>query len=73
VPTLFREGERVTVDFGIGDPQSGEIIAASDDGRSVTVRLDAGIMGHGDLPLAWRNDAEYDLLAGGRAFLRKLI
>jgi hypothetical protein len=50
MPTLFEEGERVIVDFGIGDPQSGEIIAAADDGRSVTVRLDAGIMGYGDLP-----------------------
>jgi hypothetical protein len=73
VPTLFRECERVIVDFGIGDPQSGEIIAASDDGRSVTVRLGDGIMGCGDLPLVWRNGAEYDLLAGGRALLRKLV
>jgi hypothetical protein len=73
VPTLFREGERVIVDFGIGDPQSGEIVAASDDGKSVTVRLDAGIMGHGDLPLMWKNGAEYNLLAGGSAILRKLI
>ena len=73
MPTLFREGERVIVDFGIGDPQSGEIIAASDDGKSVTVRLDAGIMGYGDLPLVWRRAAEYGLLAGGSAFLRKLI
>jgi hypothetical protein len=72
VPTLFSEGERVTVDFGIGDPQSGEIIAASDEGKSVTVRLDAGIMGYGDLPLVWRNGAEYKLLAGGRVLLRKL-
>jgi hypothetical protein len=73
MPTLFEEGERVIVDFGIGDPQSGEIIAAADDGRSVTVRLDAGIMGYGDLPLTWKNGAEYKLLAGGRAFLGKLI
>jgi hypothetical protein len=73
VPTLFREGERVIVDFGIRDPQSGEIIAASGDGKSVTVRLDAGIMGYGDLPLMWKNGAEYNLLAGGSTFLRKLI
>ena len=73
MPTLFREGERVIVDFGIGNPQSGEIIAASDDGKSVTVRLDAGIMGYGELPLVWRNGTEYDLLAGGRVFLRKLV
>jgi hypothetical protein len=60
------------VDFGIGDPQSGEIIAASDDGKSVTVRLDAGIMGYGDLPLVWKHAAEYNLLAAGSAFLRRL-
>ena len=73
MPTLFREGERVIVDFGIGDPRSGEIIAASDDGKLVTVRLDASVMGYGDLPFAWRNGAEYGLLAGGSAFLRKSI
>ena len=72
MPTLFRKGERVIVDFGIGDPQSGEIVAASDDGKSLTVRLDTGIMGHGDLPLMWKNGAEYNLLAGGSAFLQKL-
>ena len=73
MPTLFREAERVIVEFGIGEPQPGEIIAASADGKSVTVRLNDGIMGHGDLPLVWRNGAEYNLLAGGRALLRKLV
>ena len=73
MPTLFREGERVIVDFGIGDPQLGDVIAASDDRKSLTVRLDAGIMGYGDLPLVWSKGGEYNLLAGGSAFLRKLL
>jgi hypothetical protein len=30
-------------------------------------------MGYGELPLVWRNGTEYDLLAGGRVFLRKLV
>ena len=69
--TLFREGERVIVDFDVGDPQLGEIVAASDDGKSVTVRLDAGIMGYGDLPLVWRSGTTVRLTGCARAFLRR--
>ena len=72
MPAIFREGERVIVEFGLGDPQSGEIIAASDDGKAVTVRLANGIVGHGDMPLTWRGGNEYDLLAGGKVTVRKL-
>jgi hypothetical protein len=65
VRTLFREGERVIVDFDVGDPQLGEIVAASDDGKSVTVRLDAGIMGYDGSGTTVR------LTGRARAFLRR--
>ena len=52
--------------------QNGKIIVVSDDCKTMTVRLDNGIMGQGDMPLQWRSDNEYDLLAGGRVMLRKL-
>ena len=69
---LFKEGERIVVEFGIGDPQIGEIIAVSDHGKKMTVRLSKGIMGQGDMPLQWRSDNEYVLLAGGRVKVLKL-
>ena len=69
---LFREGEHVIVEFGIGDPQLGKVIAVSDHCETMTVRLGDGIMGQGDMPLQRRSDDEYDLLAGGRVKLRKL-
>ena len=69
---LFKEGEHVMVEFGIGDPQLGKIIAVSDSCKMMTVRLGGGIMGQGDMPLQWSSDNEYDLLAGGRVKVRKL-
>ena len=70
--SLFNEGEHVIVEFGVGDPQRGKIIAVSDNCKMITVRLSHGIMGQGDMPLQWSIDNEYDLLAGGRVKLRKL-
>ena len=70
--SLFKEGERVIVEFGVGDPQLGKIIAVSYRCKMMTVRLSEGIMGQGDMPLQWRSDNEYDLLAGGRVKIRKL-
>jgi hypothetical protein len=69
----FRVGDRVIVEFGIGDLQPGEVISLSDDGRAMTVRLGKGVMGHGDMPLVRRNDSEYDLQAGGTVTLWKLV
>ena len=68
----FKEGERVLVDFGVGDAQLGEIIAVSHHSKMVTVRLTEGIVGHGDMPLQWRSENEYDLLAGGKVKIQKL-
>ena len=70
--SFFKEGERVIVDFGVGDPQLGKIIAVSHHCQMLTVRLCKGIMGQGDMPLQWRSDGDYALLAGGRVKLRKL-
>ena len=70
--SLFKKGEHVVVEFGVGEPQNGKIIVVSDDCKTMTVRLDNGIMGQGDMPLQWRSDNEYDLLAGGRVKLLKL-
>ena len=70
---LFNEGENVIVEFGVGDPQLGKIIAVSDHCKMMTVRLGKGVMGQGDMPLQWRSDNEYDLLAGGRVKLLKLL
>lgn len=72
MPPFFREGERVIVDFGVGDPQTGEIVAISDQHKTMTVRLAKGIMGEGDMPLQWRSGNEFDLLEGGRVRIRKL-
>jgi hypothetical protein len=70
--SFFKEGEPVIVEFGVGDPQLGKIIAVSHRGKMMTVRLSNGIMGQGDMPLQWRSDNEYDLLAGGRVKVQKL-
>ena len=70
---FFKLGERVIVEFGFGDPQLGEIITVSHHWKLMTVRLDEGIMGQGDLPLQWRGDNEYDLLAGGKVKVWKLL
>lgn len=72
MPPFFTEGERVVVEFGVGDPQLGEIIASSHHCKMITVRLSKGIMGQGDMPVQWRSDNEYDLLAGGRVKIQKL-
>ena len=69
---LFKERERVVVEFGVGDPQLGEIITVSPHGETMTVRLSDGIMGQGDMPLRWRTSNEYDLLAGGKVKVRRL-
>lgn len=69
---VFKEGERVVVEFGVGDPQLGKIITLSRHCKAMTVRLSEGIMGQGDMPLQWRTGNEYDLLAGGRVKVRKL-
>ena len=69
---VFKEGDRVIVEFGVGDPQLGKIIAVSRHGKMMTVRLREGIMGQGDMPLQWRSDNGYHLLAGGRVKVRKL-
>jgi hypothetical protein len=53
---FFQEGERVVVEFGIGDPELGEVIAASHQCKIITVRLSKGIVGQGDMPLRWRSD-----------------
>jgi hypothetical protein len=70
---FFKEGERVVVEFGLGDPQLGEIIAVSHHCKMMTVRLDEGIGGQGEMPLQWASDNEYDLLAGGKVKVRKLL
>jgi hypothetical protein len=35
---LFKEGEHVILEFGVGDPQPGKIIAVSHDCETMTVR-----------------------------------
>ena len=72
MPPFFKEGERVIVDFGVGDPQTGEIVAVSDRHKTMTVRLTKGIMGEGDMPLHWCVGNEYDLLEGGRVRIQRL-
>ena len=72
MPPFFKEGERVILEFGVGDPQLGEIIAVCPHRNMMTVRLSGGIMGEGELPLQWRSDNDYDLLAGGKVTVRKL-
>jgi hypothetical protein len=70
--SFFKEGDRVTVEFGVGDPQLGQIIALSHHCKVMTVRLSEGIMGRGDMPLQRISDNEYELLAGGKVTVRKL-
>ena len=72
MPPFFKQGERVILDFGVGDPQIGEIIAASPHCKMMTVRLSDGVMGHGDMPLQWSGDNDYELLAGGKVKIRRL-
>lgn len=69
---LFLQGERVILDFGVGDPQLGVIIAASPHCETMTVRLSPGVMGQGDMPLQWIDDNNYELLAGGKVRIRRL-
>ena len=49
---MFRNGDRVTVDVGLADPQPGVIVAVS--GEGLTVHLSGGIAGEGYLPLVWK-------------------
>lgn len=72
MPPFFKQGERVILDFGVGDPQLGEIIAASHHCNTMTVRLSEGVMGRGDMPLQWLGDNNYELIAGGKVKIRKL-
>jgi len=73
MPPVFKEGECVVVEFGRGDPQAGEIITISDDRKSLTVRLEHGVLGPGDMPLRWSAGNEYDLLAGGKVTVQRLM
>jgi len=68
---IFRNGDRVTVDVGLPDPQPGEIVAVSDEG--LTVHLSGGTAGEGFLPLVWKRGNEYELLAGGKATVHRLM
>jgi hypothetical protein len=68
---IFRNGDRVTVDIGLSDPQPGEIIAVHDE--RLTVYLSGGTAGEGYLPLIWKSGNEYELLAGGKAILYRLM
>ncbi len=72
MPPFFKQGDRVILDFGVGDPQLGEIIAASLHCDVMTVRLSDGVMGRGEMPLQWRSDNDYELLAGGKVKIRRL-
>ncbi len=72
MPPFFKQGERVILDFGVGDPQLGEIITASYHCNTMTVRLSEGVMGQGDMPLQWLGENDYELLAGGKVKIRKL-
>ena len=67
----FRNGDRVTVDVGLPDPQPGEIVAVS--GERLTVHLCGGTAGEGYLPLIWKRGNEYELLAGGKATVHRLM
>ena len=53
------------------DPQPGEIVAVSDEG--LTVHLSGGSAGEGFLPLVWKCGNEYELLAGGKATVHRLM
>lgn len=72
MPPFFKRGEHVILDFGVGDPQPGEIIIASHHCEMMTVRLSDGVMGQGDMPLRWRGNDDYELLAGGKVKIRRL-
>jgi hypothetical protein len=72
MPPLFKQGESIIVEFGVGAPQLGKIIAVSQGCEMITVRLGDGVMGKGDMPLQWRNHDEYELSAGGTVKVHKL-
>jgi hypothetical protein len=72
MPPIFKVGDRVIVEFGVGSPQLGEVIAVSGQHKMITVRLSEGIMGQGDMPLQWNSDNNYELLAGGNVRVLKL-
>jgi hypothetical protein len=55
-PPIFKVGDRVIVEFGVGSPQLGEVIAVSGQHKMITVRLSEGILGQGDMPLQWNSD-----------------
>ena len=67
----FRNGDRVTVDVGLPDPQPGEIVAVS--GEGLTVHLCGGTAREGFLPLIWKCGDEYELLAGGKVTVHRLM
>jgi hypothetical protein len=71
MPPIFQVGDRVIVEFGVGSPQHGEVIAVSDHHQMITVRLSEGIMGQGDMPLQWNSENNYELLAGGNVRVLK--
>ena len=54
IPLTFRVGERVAVEIGLAEPQTGEIVGISDDAKSITVRFHDGVIGDGDMPLLWK-------------------
>ena len=56
---------------GLADLQPGEIVAVSDEG--LTVHLCGGTGGEGYLPLTWKRGNEYQLLAGGKATVHRLM
>ena len=72
IPPTFRIGERVAVEIGLAEPQIGEIVAFSDDAKSMTVRFHDGVVGDGDLPLLWTDDEHYELFGGGIVKIGKL-
>ena len=73
MPPVFKEGECVIIEFGMSDPQPGEVVAISADRKSLTVRLEGGVLGPGDTPLRWRAGNEYDVPAGGKVTVQRLM
>ena len=72
IPPAFRIGDHVGVEIGLAEPQIGEVVAASNDAKSITVRFYDGLVGDGDLPLFWKDDEHYELLGGGTVKIGKL-
>jgi hypothetical protein len=73
VPTAFMLGERVAIDTGLGEPETGEIVGLWNDGRALAVRFHGGVVGDGDMPLVWVYDDHYELPEGGSVKVRKLM